>query len=587
MCTLRGCQISFEVGLRESLNPRKLRLPRALSSQKIVRAFRTGRYLLSLVMLFCTPVWAQFHLPAVKQDSAPATDKSELPKDPLGRSTPRGAILGFLSAARNGNDELAAQYLNTKLHGDNAADLAHELFIVLDRRLPPRLNQVSDLPEGSRSDPLNPDQELIGTIKSDNRNVDIYVQRVDHGKDGFLWLFSSQTLASIPDVYDEVNLVSVHDILPAFLVNTRLAGVVLFEWLALIVGVPFLFFLTILLSRLLRRIAGPLRRRFYRKHDLPDPELLPGPMRLLILAFVIQWTISKVSLPLLARQFWSSTAAVITIAASTWLLILLASWGEELGRRLLRSRNLAKAASMLRLARWVLDLLIIFAGVLVTLKYFDVNATAALAGLGVGGIAVALAAQKTLENVIGGVSLIFDQALRVGDNLKVGTLQGEVEDIGLRSTRIRTPDRTVVSVPNGQIATMSLENFTSRDKFWFHPILALRLGTTRQQMYFILDSMRSMLNENTHLEPASIRVRFLRFGSFSLDVEVFAYVVARDWNQFLEIQEGLLLRVLECIESSGVQFAFPIKGILAAAPDSNDAAEYGLFKAPAADEKLC
>jgi MscS family membrane protein len=538
-------------------------------------------------MLFCTPVWAQFHLPAVKQDSAPATDKSELPKDPLGRSTPRGAILGFLSAARNGNDELAAQYLNTKLHGDNAADLAHELFIVLDRRLPPRLNQVSDLPEGSRSDPLSPDQELIGTIKSDNRNVDIYVQRVDHGKDGFLWLFSSQTLASIPDVYDEVNLVSVHDILPAFLVNTRLAGVVLFEWLALIVGVPFLFFLTILLSRLLRRIAGPLRRRFYRKHDLPDPELLPGPMRLLILAFVIQWTISKVSLPLLARQFWSSTAAVITIAASTWLLILLASWGEELGRRLLRSRNLAKAASMLRLARWVLDLLIIFAGVLVTLKYFDVNATAALAGLGVGGIAVALAAQKTLENVIGGVSLIFDQALRVGDNLKVGTLQGEVEDIGLRSTRIRTPDRTVVSVPNGQIATMSLENFTSRDKFWFHPILALRLGTTRQQMYFILDSMRSMLNENTHLEPASIRVRFLRFGSFSLDVEVFAYVVARDWNQFLEIQEGLLLRVLECIESSGVQFAFPIKGILATAPDSNDAAEYGLFKAPAADEKLC
>jgi MscS family membrane protein len=310
-------------------------------------------------------------------------------------------------------------------------------------------------------------------------------------------------------------------------------------------------------------------------------------MRLLILAFVIQWAISKVSLPLLARQFWSSTATVITIAACAWLLILFASWGEELGRRLLQSRNLARAASMLRLARWVLDLLIIFAGVLVTLKYFDVNATAALAGLGVGGIAVALAAQKTLENVIGGVSLIFDQAVRVGDNLKVGTLQGEVEDIGLRSTRIRTLDRTVVSVPNGQIATMSLENFSSRDKFWFHPILKLGLGTTRQQMYFILDIIRNMLGENRHLEPASIRVRFLRFGSFSLDVEVFAYVVARDWNQFLEIQEGVLLRILECIESNGVQFAFPLKGISAAAPNSNNATECVLSKAPMADEKPC
>ena len=96
----------------------------------------------------------------------------------------------------------------------------------------------------------------------------------------------------------------------------------------------------------------------------------------------------------------------------------------------------------------LLLLLVIFAGVLVTLHYFGVGATAALAGLGVGGIAVAFAAQKTLENVIGGVSLIFDKALRVGDSLKVGDTQGTVEDIGLRSTRIRTLERTLVSVPN-------------------------------------------------------------------------------------------------------------------------------------------
>jgi MscS family membrane protein len=379
-------------------------------------------------------------------------------------------------------------------------------------------------------------------------------------------------------LYDEVNVVSVYDILPDFLVNTRLASIALFEWLAVLEGMPLLYFLTVLLNRLLSRLIGLLRRRLFRKSELPNPELLPRPVRLLILAFVIQWAISKVSLPLLARQFWSSTTTVITIVASVWLLTLFASRGEEYVRRLLRNRDHTGAASMLRLARWVVNLLIIFAGVLVTLHYFEVNATAALAGLGVGGIAVALAAQKTLENIIGGVSLIFDQAVRVGDILKMGDASGEVEDIGLRSTRIRTPDRTVVIVPNGQIANMTLENLSLRDKFWFHPILALRYETTSPQMLTVLEGIRSLLEESRHLDPASVRVRFLRFGPSSLDIEIFAYVLARDWNQFLEIQERLLLGILECVESSGVQFAFPPRTILAAASNSNDAAERGLLK---------
>jgi MscS family membrane protein len=489
-----------------------------------------------------------------------------------------------LGAARKGDDELAAQYLNTRVRGNAAAVLARQLFIVLDRRLPARLNEVSDNPEGSLLDPLKPDQELVGTIGSDNGNVDILVERVDRGKSGSLWLFSSKTLDSIPDLYEEVNAVSVDHVLPEFLVNTRFAGIPVFEWLAVLVGMPLLYFLTVLLSRLLSRLIGLLRQRLYRKPDLANREFLPGPVRLLLLAFVIHWITSRTNLPLLARQFWSSTATVITIAAIVWLLILFTSWGEEYTRRLLRSRNRAGATSMLHLTRWVVDLLIISAGVVVTLYYFRVNPTTALAGLGVGGIAVAFAAQKTLENIIGGVSLIFDQAVRVGDSLKVGDAQGTVEDIGLRSTRIRTLDRTVVSVPNGQIANMTLENISSRDKFWFHPILTLRYGTTSSQMQTVLDDIRSLLKESRHLDPASARVRFLRFGPSSLDVEVFAYVLARDWNQFLEIQEGLLLRIIDFIESIGVQFALPLQTIVAAASISNGA-ERALLKVPTPEMK--
>ena len=135
----------------------------------------------------------------------------------------------------------------------------------------------------------------------------------------------------------------------------------------------------------------------------------------------------------------------------------------------------------MRVLRRVIDVLVLFAGLLFTFYHFGVDPTAALAGLGVGGIAVALAAQKTLENVVGGISLIADQAVRVGDTLKLGDILGTVEDVGLRSIRIRTLDRTIVSVPNGQIATMSIEILSARDKFWFHPLVSLRLDTTPAQ----------------------------------------------------------------------------------------------------------
>jgi MscS family membrane protein len=207
---------------------------------------------------------------------------------------------------------------------------------------------------------------------------------------------------------------------------------------------------------------------------------------------------------------------------------------------------------------------------LVGLSHFGVNPTAALAGLGVGGIAVALAAQKTLENVIGGVSIIFDQAVRVGDSLKFAEMQGTVEDIGLRSTRIRTPDRTVVSVPNGQIANASLENISIRDKFWFHPNLSLRWETTASQMRSVLEALNNLLAQQPHIERDSIRVRFLRFGTSSLDVEVFAYFFARDWGHFLQIQQELLLQIMEIVQAAGTQMALQSHVVYPAAVSASD-----------------
>ena len=540
----------------------RMRRPGTVSPQRVPAGI--GAWLFAF--LLCLPAWAQVG-PA---GPVASSIQPEVPQDPLGRTTPRGTVLGFLLAERKGQDDLAVQFLNTRLSGKSAVALARQLYTVLDRRLPAELPNLSDKPEGARSNPLMPNEDRVGTISGNATDVDIVVERVDRGTSGSLWLFSRKTLDSIPNLYAETNLASVDDLLPEFLVNTRIANVPLYQWLAVFVGMPLFYIAVTLSGHLLGMVLGALRRRLLGNPDLSNPGILPIPIRLLLLALGIHWIFSDVSLPLFARQFWSSTATVITIAATAWLLILLTGWIEQYAHRLIRERNITGVAAILRLVRRVTELLVIVAGVLVTLYRFGLNPTAFLTGLGVGGIAVALAAQKTLENVIGGISLILDRVVHLNDTITLGNIRGTVENIGLRSTRIRTLDRTVVSIPNGQMANMTLENFSTRDKFWFHPVLALRVGTSAAKIRTVVECIGRLLKESQEVAADSVRVHFLQFARESLEVEVFAYVSVRDWPQFLAIQEGLLLRIAECLESVGVQIALPLQAAFAGAV--NDAA---------------
>ena len=502
-----------------------------------------------LCIIFSTLAGAQ---PAPAPQAAPAA-----PPDLLGRDTPRGTVLGFLNASRKNDFDTAAKYLNTRLVSKAASDLAHDLFTILDLRLPPRLNEISDLPEGSRTDLANPEQDLIGILTTDKGKTEVLVDRVTRGKSPPVWLFSSKTLDLVPELYEDLSTVPVETLVPAFLIETRIAQIPLFHYLVILVILPSIYLLLALVSRVLRPRAGRLRRNLTKQPDLPDFDVIPPPIRLLILAAIISLALAKIGWPLLARQFWSTVAWVSTAMALVWLLFLLNSVIERRIRRHLDRLNNTGAASILHLGRRVVDVLVVFAGVVIVLYHFGFNPTAALAGLGIGGIAIAFAAQKTLENVIGGISIIFDQVVRVGDFLKTGETQGTVEGIGLRSTRIRTLNRTVVSVPNGLISGVTLENFAERDKFWFRHMVGLRYQTTAAQMRSIVESLTAMLQAHPRVERDSVRVRFQAFGPSSLDVEIFAYLFARDYNHFLEMQADFLLKVMEVVEGAGAHIAFP------------------------------
>ncbi len=516
--------------------------------------------------LLCAPLWAQIPVPESSAPAIPAAPaQPKAPTDALGRTSPRGTVLGFLSAAAKGNMEAATQYLNTPLRGKRAELLAQELFTVLDRRLPARLLTLSDSPEGSLST-LKPGQDLVGTISGVDGDVDILVELVVLNKEKTRWLFARETLDQIPELFEELNEIPVNSFLPEFLVTKRFAGILLFQWLFVFIVLPVVYFLTTLLNRLLGLVIGSVRRRVFKQASASNAEVLAVPIRLLLIVLFIRAMLVKLALPLFARQFWATAANLITILACVWLSVLINKKIERyIRRRLARAGNIG-VASIVRLGRGVTDVLFMFIGLLVTLHMFGIKPTTALAGLGIGGIALALAAQKTLENVLGGVSLVIDRVLRVAETVNIGGMIGTVEEVGWRSTNIRTRDRSVVSIPNGQLANLSLEDLSSKDKFWFNPSIRLRYDITAAQMRSILTALRSLLIDHPQIEPTTNYVRFTQCGTSSLELEVYAYVMTRDRSEFLRIQEELLLRFIETVEAAGAHIALQSPVYVATTP---------------------
>jgi MscS family membrane protein len=490
---------------------------------------------------------AQVPAAVVPAPDASAKPKEEAWTDPLGRSTPRGTVMGFIDAAREGDDGRAVQYLHTRERRPQT--LAQQLFAVLDARMPARMMRISDAPEGSN--PASPNLEIAGTIDTNAGKLEITLERVKRvGEPAPIWLFSQKTLAAIPAVHEELASDRWSSRLPQFLVVTKVRGLRLVDLLAMLIGLPVVYLLTVMVNWVLRPLArgtSPGAKRI----------ALPAPARLLVVIAAGTWLVSQLPLSLAVRQLWSVLASLVALASVAWLFLLL---NQEIERRVYRRlapSNVTAAAALLRLLRRMADILVVFIAMLGLLRLFGIDPTPALAGLGVGGIAVALAAQKTLENVIAGASLIFDRAVRVGDFLKMGEIVGTVDHIGLRSTRIRTLDRTVVSVPNGQIASVSLETISMRDKFWFHPQVGLTYETTPQQLQAVVDGIRGVLSQHPAVDGESIRVRFFRLGQFSMDIDVFAYLFARDWNHFMEIQETLLFEITQIVSRAGTSLALP------------------------------
>ncbi len=235
------------------------------------------------------------------------------------------------------------------------------------------------------------------------------------------------------------------------------------------------------------------------------------------------------------------------------------NWVSELVIRTRRLRPEGIDSQLVRLGFRVLTFMVVTWLVIAAANYMGIPVTPLMAGLGASGLAVALASQHTVENLIAGIVLFADKPVRIGDVCQFGGIRGSVEEIGLRSTRIRGLDRTVVSIPNAEFAKLQLINYTRRDQILLQTTLRLRGDTTPGQLHNVLTKLREMLAQHPRTVKESARVRFVGYGDYSLDLEVFAFIKTRDWNEFLAAQEDILLRIMEVVNGVGSGFAIPVQ----------------------------
>ena len=365
--------------------------------------------------------------------------------------------------------------------------------------------------------------------------------------------------------------------LPGVLFDVGFMGVELWQWIGLVVLGVLAWIGAWVIAGIARRLLQPLVRNTETLLDDTIVAAVHLPAGGLIAIGLFVTGSSALGLPDAADPVLAKIEITLVVVVATWILVRLVNILADVVKGRLEASDRRAAVAVVPLGARTLKAFFVVVSGLALLQNVGFNVTGLIAGLGVGGLAVALAAQKTIANLFGGVSIIADQPVRVGDFCRYGDGQvGTVEEIGIRSTRLRSLDRTLVTVPNSDFSELRLENFAMRDRIRLNTTIGLRYETSPDQLRHVLAGLRKMLIAHPRVFEELRRVRFVGFGASSLDVEIFTYITTKDWNEFLGIREDIQLRIMDIVTASGTGFAFPSQTLYLGRDSGLDADKTGL-----------
>ena len=500
-------------------------------------------------------------------DTAKATtEEKAFPPDSLGRRTPRGTVEGFLRAVASQNYTSAAMYLRLDPKLKKRPDrvkLAQSLQSLLDAKgniFP--YSWISDKPTGQTDDNLGENLDQVGTATINGQSIDLMLESTKDTGGGPIWLFSSETLERIPlDTAKVAETTLVEKVSPKFLERLEWGGVPVAHWLAMVFMVIAAYVAAFIITKFIQFILPLVWKRARRESTSGIIQSFVLPIRLYLAVWIFVVASRHAGISIIVRQRLNDVTVIVGVVAILLLLWQLLDFISNLIEKQMAHHGNNSGISAVLFLRRAGKVALVVLGIIFILSTFGFNVTTWLTALGIGGIALALGTQKTVENFVGSVTLIADHPIRVGDFCRAGDVVGTVESIGMRSTRIRTGERTVVSIPNGELSSTRIENFAPRDRFLFNPVLGLRYETTPDQIRYLLVELRSILYAHPKVDPDPARIRFVGMTADSLNLEVWSYISTTSNDEFLEVKEDLLLRFMDVVNASGTGFAYPSQTI--------------------------
>ncbi len=486
----------------------------------------------------------------IREKAAELAGTEEIPRTPL------QLMVLIADAAEDRDVERAASYLDLRYLPEEVElwtprNLMDALRVVWNQQNLIDITQVDDTPEGKQNDGLPAYRDLLGVIvKDDGEEVPIYLQRIPDGQGGKTWKISNASVAMIPELWDDLGYGPIAVWIQQHLPNYNIAGLVTWQIIAGAIFLVVSWYLAMLAAYLLMRLALLIPNRF----PLGIENFFRGPLRVFLFLLFFRLLMDELALSLAARVYLNSSGLDF-IAFSILLMGFISLIRDYNIRRMERAGN-RQYVALLKPFTTIVKFIALTIIALVWAERAGYNMSTIIAGLGVGSLAVALAAQKTLENVIGAITLYSARPVNPGDLCRFGNIVGVVEEIGLRSTLIRTLNRTMLAVPNSVFSSVEVENFSHRDRIRYYQHIELQM-TTADQLKVILARLRELFLSHGDVLQDTVSVRLEKVVAANAIIRIDAGINTTDYQRYLAIGEDLNLRMIELVHEAGAIFSGP------------------------------
>ena len=379
-------------------------------------------------------------------------------------------------------------------------------------------------------------------------------------KQGVSWYYSKQTAFALPKLHNSVMSVGskfLMNLMPS-LSYSRILGIEFWQWL----GIVILFIITGLLHALLTWLVQFVLRQLNKRVSNHSTSIegsygVAKALSLMLLSVLLIKVVPTLQLPIGLSKYVFLLLKVLTPIYGTIAAYRAVNIVNYYLERRAEKTDTSLDDQLVPLIRKLLRVVVVVVGILFILSAFEFNITALLAGISIGGLAIALAAQDTLKNLFGSLMIFIDRPFQIGDAIEAPDISGSVEEIGFRSSRVRTFENSLVSVPNGRLADMTINNRGMRRYRRFKMMISLTYDTPPELIEKFVEGLREMVAHHPSTRKDSYEIHFNNMGATSLDILFYAFFEVAGWTDELRGRHEILIAILKLAEQLGVRFAFP------------------------------